>query len=74
MGRSSEFLDEDSESGEMRLWREIFDDTGVLLTPGVGFGHSKHGLFRFVYPCVQYDELEVAMVRLASYADKRRPG
>jgi len=70
----SEFLGEDSESGEMRLWREIFDDTGVLLTPGVGFGHSKHGLFRFVYPCVQYDELEVAMVRLASYADKRRPG
>lgn len=70
----SEFLGEDSESGEMRLWREIFDDTGVLLTPGVGFGHSKHGLFRFVYPCVQYDELEVAMVRLASYADKRRSG
>tara|TARA_B100000700_G_scaffold330093_1_gene454632 strand:- start:1680 stop:2720 length:1041 start_codon:yes stop_codon:yes gene_type:complete len=68
----SEFLEEDSESGEMTLWRSLFDETGVLLTPGVGFGHTKHGLFRVVYPCVQYDELEVAMTRLASYVDKRR--
>jgi aspartate/methionine/tyrosine aminotransferase len=68
----SEFLEEDSESGEMSLWRRLFDETGVLLTPGVGFGHTKHGMFRVVYPCVQYEELEVAMIRLASYVENRR--
>ena len=68
----SEFLEEASESGEMSLWRRLFDETGVLLTPGVGFGHTKHGMFRVVYPCVQYEELEVAMIRLASYVENRR--
>ena len=68
----SEFLDEASEEAEMRLWREIFDEAGVLLTPGVGFGHSKHGQYRVVYPCVQPDELTEAMGRLARFVDSRR--
>ena len=68
----SEFLGEASEEAEMRLWREVFDDAGVLLTPGVGFGHSKHGQYRVVYPCVQPDELAEAMGRLARFVDSRR--
>ena len=68
----SELLEEDSTEGELALWRAIFEETGVLLTPGVGFGHSKHGLFRVVYPCVQIDELRVAMTRLERYVRERR--
>jgi len=68
----SEFLDESTEAGEMRLWREIFDEAGVLLTPGVGFGHSKHGQFRVVYPCVQPNELAEAMTRLERFVVSRR--
>ena len=68
----SEFLDEETVDGEMRLWREIFDEVGVLLTPGVGFGHSKHGQFRVVYPCVPPDELVEAMSRLERFVASRR--
>jgi len=68
----SEFLDEPSEDGELRLWRELFENAGVLLTPGVGFGHTKHGLFRLVYPCVQPDELGVAMQRIAQFVEAKR--
>ena len=68
----SEFLTDHSTEGEMQLWETLFDETGVLLTPGVGFGHSKHGLFRVVYPCVSPSELEVAMERLASWVEQRR--
>jgi aspartate/methionine/tyrosine aminotransferase len=68
----SELLEEDSTEGELALWRAIFQETGVLLTPGVGFGHSKHGLFRVVYPCVRIDELRVAMTRLERYVRERR--
>jgi 1-aminocyclopropane-1-carboxylate synthase len=68
----SSLLAEDSEAGEMQLWQTLFDETGVLLTPGVGFGHTKHGLFRVVYPCVEIDELKVAMGRLEHFAAERR--
>ena len=70
----AEFVLEESEDGEMRLWREIFDEAGVLLTPGVGFGHAKRGQFRLVYPCVQPDELSEAMRRLHHFVSSRRDG
>lgn len=68
----SELLEDDSTDGEMALWQSLFDETGVLLTPGVGFGHSKHGLFRVVYPCVELDELRVAMERMEDFVTRRR--
>lgn len=68
----SEFLLERSKGGELGLWREIFHETGVLLTPGVGFGHTKHGQFRVVVPCVEPEELEVAMTRLARFVEAKR--
>lgn len=70
----SEFLAEDSEDGEMELWRGIYSATGVLLTPGVGFGHTKKGLFRVVYPCVSNEDLTVALDRLAEFIGERRTG
>ncbi|NNF14945.1 MAG: aminotransferase class I/II-fold pyridoxal phosphate-dependent enzyme [Gemmatimonadetes bacterium] len=68
----SEFLEDDSEEGELALWRDLFDTTGVLLTPGVGFGHACHGLFRVVYPCVSHEALAEAMRRLAGFVRGRR--
>jgi 1-aminocyclopropane-1-carboxylate synthase len=68
----SEFLDDDSEAGELALWQELYREAGVLLTPGVGFGHSKRGLFRVVYPSVPLDALEVAMERLEAFVRRRR--
>ena len=70
----SELLTEDSEEGELALWEELFEETGVLLTPGVGFGHTKHGLFRVVYPGVPRDELAVAIERLERWVAARRSG
>lgn len=70
----SEFITDDTESAEMDLWRELFYGTGVLLTPGVGFGHTKNGLFRIVYPCVSKAALTVAMDRLADFVGTKRKG
>lgn len=70
----SELMEGDSDDAELGLWRDLFDATGVLLTPGVGFGHTKRGLFRMVYPSVSRDELEVAMERLAGWVGERRAG
>ncbi len=70
----SEFLATETEEAELDLWRELFRGSGVLLTPGVGFGHTKRGLFRMVYPCVDMDELRVAMDRMAEWALSRRKG
>jgi len=68
----SEFMTGDTEAAELELWQDLFESTGVLLTPGVGFGHSKPGLFRVVYPCVSKPELEVAMDRLAAFVREKR--
>ncbi|MDX1647832.1 MAG: aminotransferase class I/II-fold pyridoxal phosphate-dependent enzyme [Longimicrobiales bacterium] len=63
----SELMDGASEEAELGLWKAIFREAGVLLTPGVGFGHTKHGIFRIVHPCVEAEELEVAMKRLGRF-------
>ncbi len=68
----SDLMDDDSEEAELALWDDLFRSTGVLLTPGVGFGHPKHGLFRIVYPAVSRDELEVALGRLERFVAGRR--
>lgn len=63
----SKFLKKQTQKAETRFWEAIYQHTGVLLTPGEGFGHSKRGLFRVVYPCFSITELEVAMERLGKY-------
>ena len=70
----SELMAGDSEDAEMQLWQELFRSTGLLLTPGAGFGHGKRGLFRVVYPCVTPSELRVAMDRLAGFVGAKREG
>ncbi len=63
----SKYLKVDSAQGEEDLWVDIYKNTGVLLTPGVGFQHQKKGLFRIVFTAVPLADLEVAMERIRSY-------
>jgi 1-aminocyclopropane-1-carboxylate synthase len=66
----SKYLLTDSKQAEMNLWMEIYNKTGVLLTPGVGFQHQKHGLFRIVHSAVKKEHLKVAMQRLENFLKK----
>lgn len=68
----SKFLQENSDKGQEDLWLEIYEQTGILLTPGVGFGHSKKGLFRMVISGLSHDDLEVAMERLRLFVLGKR--
>ena len=67
----SKYMKKDSEQGQEDLWLDIYRNTGVLLTPGMGFRHRKKGLFRIVFTAVPYDYLVVAMGRLEGYLDER---
>ncbi len=68
----SELLEENTQEGESKFWMELYRNTGILLTPGDGFGHSKRGQFRLVYAYVMNEELEVAMKRFTRYIEKSR--
>lgn len=68
----SEFLTKNTQKAESELWLELYNQTGILLTPGDGFGHSKRGQFRLVYSCVPKNDLEVAMNRLTSFIESKR--
>lgn len=69
----SEFLKEDSDQGQHELWLEIFEKTGILFTPGAGFGHIKKGLFRIVISSLSHQALEVAMERFKEFVFGNRP-
>ncbi|MCR9084791.1 MAG: aminotransferase class I/II-fold pyridoxal phosphate-dependent enzyme, partial [Cyclobacteriaceae bacterium] len=68
----SEFLEEKSEAGEERLWLEIYQQTGILLTPTHGFGHSQKGWYRAVITSIHPSEMEVALERLGKFVQKKR--
>lgn len=68
----SAFLSENSDQGQEVLWLEIFEKTGILLTPGNGFGHSKKGLFRMVISSLNHQALGVAMNRLKRFVLQKR--
>jgi 1-aminocyclopropane-1-carboxylate synthase len=68
----SELLVEHTAAAEHDLWLDLYRSAGVLLTPGEGFGHSKKGLFRLVYPCVSKHDLGTAMDRLSGFVLKKR--
>ncbi len=68
----SELLPEDSSAAEHDLWLNLYHSADVLLTPGEGFGHSKKGLFRLVYPCVTKHDLETAMDRFSGFVVRKR--
>ncbi|MBW3470173.1 aminotransferase class I/II-fold pyridoxal phosphate-dependent enzyme [Arthrospiribacter ruber] len=63
----SGLLENQTDEDQHQLWLEIFRQTGILLTPGNGFGHSKKGMFRIVITSVTHEELEVAMERFEKF-------
>ena len=67
----SKFLRENTAEAEMRFWQDIYEATGVLLTPGVGFQHLQHGLYRVVYTVVEPEALTIAMGRLSKFIKER---
>lgn len=68
----SEFLIEDSDQGQHELWLDIFEKTGILFTPGAGFGHIKKGLFRVVISSLSHQALAVAMERFKEFVEGKR--
>ncbi|MEM8907728.1 MAG: aminotransferase class I/II-fold pyridoxal phosphate-dependent enzyme, partial [Bacteroidota bacterium] len=68
----SEFLDAPELEAESRFWLQLYEKTGVLLTPGEGFGHSKYGQFRLVYPSMSKANLIVAMQRFEQFVHQLR--
>jgi aspartate/methionine/tyrosine aminotransferase len=68
----SEFLMADTAEAAHDLWWDIYESTGVLLTPGEGFGHTKHGMFRIVYPSLDRATVRVALTRLERFIVERR--
>ena len=63
----SRFLAEQSYDAEIDFWQSLYKDTGILFTPGHGFGHKGFGFFRIVYPYVSYDILVEALKKLDNY-------
>ncbi len=63
----SKYLKENTDKGQEDLWIAIYKNTGVLLTPGAGFGHQKKGLFRIVHTAIPTSFLIVAMEKLEKY-------
>ncbi len=68
----SEFLQDQTQRAENEFWLELYQATGILLTPGEGFGHSKKGQFRVVYPCMSIEYLKVALGRLKDFVHQKR--
>ena len=65
----SQYLKEPSQEGETEFWMRLYQETGVLITPGNGFGHEGYGFFRIVYSCVSQDTLEVGLYRLGRFLE-----
>jgi len=61
------YLQADSQAAEMKLWMDLYESTGILLTPGQGFGHLGFGKYRVVYPYVSLKKLRVALAKMDSF-------
>ena len=63
----SKWLLKYDQQSENELWEKIYNDTGILLTPGEGFGHHEKGQFRLVYSFLQKETLEHGMRKLGEF-------
>lgn len=68
----SEFISADTVEAEMDFWMECYQRTGILLTPGIGFGHPRRGRFRVVHAYFPGSALEVAMQRFSDFVHSKR--
>lgn len=63
----SHLMANNSQEAEHKLWFDIYEKTGILLTPGDGFGHTKRGQFRLVYSFIPKADFKEAMKKLKIY-------
>jgi len=68
----SELLENNNKEQEHKLWMDLYEEEGVLLTPADGFGNKKFGQFRLVHSYLQEAALTEAMKRLKRFVIKRR--
>lgn len=68
----SEFLSENTEAAEQVLWKSLYEQSGVLLTPGTGFGHSKKGQFRLVHSFLKKSALKAALKNMRKFVKIKR--
>ncbi len=52
---------------EEQIWMDIYRSTGILLTPGSGFGHNYEGAFRIVHTLVNHEDMMIAMKKLENF-------
>ena len=68
----SNYLSHNSSEAESDLWLSMYNETGILLTPGQGFGHSKFGQFRLVFTFLKRETIKTAMKGLEKYLQKKQ--
>ncbi|MDN3670552.1 aminotransferase class I/II-fold pyridoxal phosphate-dependent enzyme [Echinicola jeungdonensis] len=68
----SEFLEEDTDKSQQQLWIDLYQNTGMLITPAEGFGHKKRGQFRLVYSFISKEEIKAAMERFSLFIHDKR--
>ena len=68
----SEFLSENTEAAEQTLWKSLYEQSGVLLTPGTGFGHTKKGQFRLVHSFLKKSALKAALKNMRKFVKIKR--
>ncbi len=63
----SKYMRGNSKKSEHKLWQDLYEATGILLTPGTGFGHKKTGQFRFVVSFLQKEVLNEGLKKMADF-------
>ena len=66
----SKYLARQTKEAEEHFWLQLYQHTGVLLTPGDGFGHNRFGYFRLVFPYVTHNQLLIAMERMTLFLSR----
>lgn len=70
----SGLLSAKTDEAQKKLWLDLYDKTGILLTPADGFGHQQKGWYRMVISYLSREDQEVAMARLKSYVRGKGKG
>ena len=63
----SRFLSKPTLKEEHKFWLKLYNNTGILLTPGNGFGHSKYGQYRLVHSYLDPKALQAALIELTTF-------
>lgn len=63
----SGLLDAKTDEAQQALWLDIYESTGILLTPADGFGHREKGWYRMVISYLSLEDQAVAMQKLKTY-------